>query len=134
MIKWPDHFPEQCPPVHASPVSGNVFRFISRNAPKHKDFVSFFSINPSKDWGDNSCQANGLSVYSSNEVCAKMAKMIPALAKKKLAVAELNSNDGYIANTPSNNTKHHKTLWPLISPENLAEKFSSIPLEVSAND
>ena len=129
MKDWPDHFPAQCPPIDAEPVSGEVFRFVGRNNPKAKDFSTYYELKPEKDWGDQACQARGLSVYRNFEVCKKMSLMIPALAKKKLAVAVLEQGDGNIATTPSRNSKDHNTFWSCLDAEQLYVKFSSVEFE-----
>ncbi len=133
MTKWPDHFPEQCPPGCAEPVSGKVYRFINRTNPKEKDFKSFFELNPGRDWGEKACQARGLSVYKSKDICEQMIDLIPALAKKKLAVAELDPDDGVIAETPSTNSNEHNTLWPLTDKKEMADKFTCLGIEVTVN-
>ncbi|MBE9396776.1 hypothetical protein IOQ59_05805 [Pontibacterium sp. N1Y112] len=133
MKKWPDHFPEQCPPGCAEPVSGKVYRFINRANPKEKDFKSFFELKPDQDWGEKACQARGLSVYKNKNACEQMVDLVPALAKKKLAVAELNSNDGVIAETPSRNSNEHNTLWSSVDKKEMADKFTCLENEVALN-
>lgn len=123
---WPDHYPEKCPPNDAADVSGVVYRFTNRTNPNHRDFLSYYELKPSEDWGRKACQARGLSVYTSEEDCKTAISTVPALKKKKLCVAELGSESGVIAPTPSKNTYNHKTLWPLISANDLAEIFMSI--------
>ncbi|MFB2775608.1 hypothetical protein [Shewanella xiamenensis] len=120
---WPDHYPEKCPPDGAEDVSGVVFRLTNRATPKHKDFLSYYELKPGEDWGQKACQARGLSVYTSEEDCKASISMVPALRKKKICVAELRSESGVIAPTPSKNSYNHKTLWPLISAQDLAEIF-----------
>lgn len=120
---WPDHYPEKCPPGDAEDVSGVVYRFTNRMNPKHKDFLSYYELKPGEDWGKKSCQARGLSVYTSEDDCKAAISMVPALKKKNLCVAELSSESGVIARTPSKDNYNHKTLWPLISAQDLAETF-----------
>lgn len=122
-LMWPDHYPEKCPPDDAENILGVVYRFTNRTNPKHKDFLSYYELKPSEDWGKKACQARGLSVYTSEEDCKAAISMVPALKKKKLCVAELGSETGVIAPTPSKNSYNHKTLWSLVSAQDLAEMF-----------
>lgn len=126
MTAWPEHYPEKCPPDNAVPPSGSLFRFINKTNPKKKDFLSYYELKPEGDWGTKACVSRGLSVYASEIDCAVAAATIPALKKKQLAKAFLPKNSGVIASTPSKNTNNHKTLWPLISAEELAELFSPV--------
>jgi len=123
---WPDHYPEKCPPDDAKSVSGVVYRFTNRTNPKHRDFLSYYELKPGEDWGKKGCQARGLSVFTSEEDCKIAISLVPALKKKKLCVAELASESGVIAHTPSKNNNNHMTLWPLISAQDLAEIFMPI--------
>lgn len=124
---WPNHFPEKCPPTKAENVSGVIYRFTNRANPKYKDFLSYYELKPGEDWGRNACQARGLSVYTSEEDCRTAAAAVPALKKKKLCAAELPTETSVIAPTPSMNNCNHKTLWSLVSAEELSKIF--IPLE-----
>ncbi len=133
MAKWPDHYPEQCPPESAEPVSGKVYRFVNRTNPKERDFKSNYEQRPGTDWGNQGCQARGLSVFRTIEACDDMAEQVPALAKKKLAVANLSQNDGVIAETPSRNSSKHNTLWPLLDAKEMANRFKSVDIEEAAN-
>jgi hypothetical protein len=125
---WPEHYPEKCPPDTATDVSGEVYRFTSKTNPKHKDFLSYYELKPNNDWGKMECQARGLSVYTTKEDCRAAIDTIPALRKKYLCVAELHGEAGVIAETPSQNSNNHKTLWSLFSAEELANLFKSIEL------
>lgn len=129
ILMWPDHYPEKCPPGDAETVSGVVYRFTNKTNPKHRDFLSYYELKPGENWGGKACQARGLSVYTSEEDCKAAISLVPALKKKKLCIAELGSGYGVIAPTPSKNNYNHKTLWPLISAQGLAEIF--MPIETS---
>ena len=123
---WPDHYPEKCPPDDAEDVSGVVYRFTNRINPKHRDFLSYYELKPDEDWGKKACQARGLSIYTSEEDCKAAVSLVPALRKKKLCIAKLGSEFGVIAPTPSKNNYNHKTLWPLVSAQELAEMFMTM--------
>jgi hypothetical protein len=124
MKKWPEHYPEQCPPPSAIPPSGNVFRFTVRTSPKERDFLSYYELKPDEKWGNKACIARGLSVYTSIDDCIAAAAAVPALKKKKISVALLPANSGVIASTPSMNIKNHRTFWPVLEAKELAKLFS----------
>jgi len=133
-MKWPNHYPEQCPPAQAIAVSGKIFRFTGRATPKPRDFRSFYEISPSEDWGSLACNARGLSVFSTKEDCVAAAEVCPALRKKCLCVAELPNTAGLLAETPSKNTQNHKTFWSLLDADKLASLFTSIEAKGGSND
>lgn len=133
MKKWPEHFPKQCPPAHAVSVFGDIYRFTNRVTPNIKYFRTYYEIKLDNDWGDKACQARGFSVYSSQEECNQAALMVPALEKKKIAVAKLNADHGVIANTPSISSNEHKTFWSFIDSEQLTSLFVNYHLQVSSN-
>ncbi len=133
MPAWPEHYPSNCPPESSVPPSGEVFRFTNRKTPKDKDFFSYYLLKPGHNWGADACNSRGLTVYTSEEDCIAAAAAVPALKKKHMAKATLPINSGEIAATHSNNTKNHKTFWPIISPEDLAAIFASVNQEGAAN-
>lgn len=133
MNSWPNHYPEACPPIEAEEVSGKVYRFTNRNNPKHKDFQSHYEQWQGRDWGSKACDARGLSVFSCLEDCDAAAAAVPALRKKKICVAKLPTSSGVLAETPSRNTNNHKTLWPLLSAQELADLFTPINSAVNTN-
>ncbi|MGA8135920.1 MAG: hypothetical protein WCA48_17495 [Pseudomonas gingeri] len=126
MTKWPDHYPEQCPPSCAEAISGTIYRFTNRTNPKLRDFISYYEMDPGKDWGRMACNARGLSVYSTYADCAAAVEAVPALRKKRLCHASLARNSGVMADTPSQNTQNHKTFWSYIGADELASFFTSI--------
>lgn len=132
-VTWPDNYPDKCPPVCAVNVSGKVIRLTNRSNPKSKDFCSYYEQNPNHNWGEQSCQARGLSVYTSEEEYKYAISVVPALKRKKVCIAELSPKDGVIASTPSTNNPRHKTYWPLLSNEQLSEIFKPLNFEEVVN-
>ncbi|WP_147464765.1 MULTISPECIES: hypothetical protein [Pseudomonas syringae group] len=130
MTKWPDHYPEQCPPSCAEAISGTIYRFTNRANPKQRDFISYYDMDPSNDWGRMACNARGLSVYSTYEDCVAAVDAVPALRKKRLCHASLTRDSGVIADTPSQNTQNHKTFWSYVD----AIKLASLFISTDSND
>jgi len=100
-----------CPPEHAEPASGSIFRLVSPRLMKPNDFLSFKERNPGKNYGNKECQSRGISVFLTQEDCDKAKAIVPALRKKDIAVADLQDPIGHLAATPSHNTKNHHTWW-----------------------
>src|SRR5574340_731706 len=107
---WPAHFPIQCPPDHATGLHGTVYRFINGPHPTEWDFLSHYERAPTKLWGD-ACKARGLSVVRTLEDCEIMREGVPALRKKRIAVADISIPVGVVANTPSKTCVGHCTWW-----------------------
>lgn len=133
MYVWPDHFPHSCPPVDAIDVSGPVYRFINGRAPADRDFESHYERNAAKDWDADACVARGLSVLRNWSDCMIMRKAVPALRKKRVAVAMVVSPVGLIAPTPSNSCAGHCTWWRSLAPGQVRPLFSTFqePSEAS---
>ena len=125
MYVWPSHFPPACPPAHASNLAGAVFRFINGTAPADKDFVSYFERDTAKDWGTQACQARGLSVVRTWSDCGLMRKAIPALRKKRVAVAQVSTQIGLVASSPSNSCSGHSTWWRAPPPSEVRSLFQT---------
>lgn len=123
---WPNDFPAQCPPADAMQLSGIVFRFINGRSPTEKDFWSHYERNPVGDWSRNPCIARGLSVVRTTEDCGIMREGIPALRKKEIAVANIDTQVGPIANTPSGNCLGHFTWWRAVPAVEVVALFSKL--------
>lgn len=134
MFVWPPHFPTSCPPAGAIDLKGTVFRFINGRVPVDKDFLSHYEREPDKDWGDDACRARGLSVLRTWADCVQMRKGVPALRKKKLAIAEISTKVGPVATTPSNNCGGHRTWWRHPLPQDVRPLFSTFDEPQEAGD
>lgn len=124
MYSWPDHFPEQCPPAHAVDLSGPAFRFINRRQATEYDFTSHYERQPSGDWAGQECKARGLSVLRTYDDCVIMREAVPALRKKRLAVANVTAQVGLVATTPSANCEGHATWWRSVPIATAMQHFS----------
>lgn len=124
MYVWPSHFPVQCPPTHATELVGVVYRFINQRNLTDWDFSSHYERAPKSDWSNSPCVARGLSVVRSVPDYVAMREAVPALRKKKIAVADVSSTVGLIANTPSNSCKDHCTWWRAPTPAEVRVMFN----------
>lgn len=111
-MTWSQHFPQNCPPQTAIDLNEPIYRLISGNIPKNRDFKSYWLQYPDRNWGEKACQACGLSVHTSLEDCLenynRLKRRIPSM-RKKIAVAKGNDTMGKILNTPSKEDLTHHT-------------------------
>lgn len=114
-MKFPDHFPAECPPPDARLAEGKVYRLVCRTPPTSADFRSWWHMYPGRKWTtDKECEACGLSVLSDkNDALAKLLRRSPYGRKQWVAVAELalTPSCGRLMATPSNNSRCHCTWW-----------------------
>lgn len=132
MSSWPEHYPDQCPPKQAYYHNGELYRFINRSNPVSKDFRSYYDKDPKKDWGEQACQARGLSVVKCALGVKEMRDAIPALRRKKVSKATITSSCGMLANTPSSTSQRHCTWWvpvSIVDPERLFVAANESELE-----
>lgn len=126
MYTWPAHFPSQCPPEDATEMAGRIFRLISADGPKEFDFKSHYERAPTAGRTGSECLAQGLSVLLSYQDCEILKEAVPALRKKLVAQANLESGVGLIGNTPTNNCAGHCTWWRSITVEEACALFTPI--------
>jgi hypothetical protein len=122
-----------CPPVGAIELAGTVYRFINGRGPVDNDFMSHYERSPKTEWGGNACKARGLSIVRTWADCSLMRAGVPALRKKRIAVAEVTTTVGLVANTPSQSCAGHCTWWRNPSPEQVRPLFAMFdePSEVA---
>lgn len=106
-MKFPAHFPEQCPPEMASDAEGELFRFVDNSPPKASDFFSYHLLGKKYDEAKH-CEACGLSVLVSEDDVRQFLKAIPFFRKKHVARGTVAPDWGKIA--PTGRFSHH-TWW-----------------------
>lgn len=106
-MQWPDFFPDECPPDNSESATGIVFRLISGNKPKEKDFLSYRELYPSKKFKLPECRVCSLSVYKLADDIERLKRRVPATRKKKLSKGSLSSKYGKIKHTPTQGDSHH---------------------------
>lgn len=126
VYSWPDHYPQSCPPSEAIDLNGTVYRFINGANPAERDFQSHYERQPDKDWGAEACKARGLSVLRTPADCGEMRKAIPALRKKRVAMATVTTPVGLIATTPSHSCDGHSTWWRALQPSEVVGLFTTV--------
>ena len=113
-MKWPEFFPESCPPQDSSDATGGVYRLINGSTPGKRDFKSYREINPSKPYEVPECQVCSLSVYTDKAGIIQLKNRVPATRKKSVSYGELNASYGKIKHTPYKGDSHH-SWW--VTPE-----------------
>jgi hypothetical protein len=114
-LRWPDFFPDDCPPDDAEPASGEVYRITGRRNPKNRDFLSYREQRgPDAEFSQPECIVCGLSVYRDIEDISRMRlrrRRVPKL-RKRLYIAKglLNPSLGKIKATGHHEKSHH-TWW-----------------------
>lgn len=110
-MDWPKYFPDRCPPADAGTPDGIVYRFVRNNPPVDADFVSVHLERPNEDFGDELCEACGLSVYTVREDALRAWKRVPGMRKRHIAEGSLHGVQGRFKPTPRGNTPSHSTWW-----------------------
>lgn len=79
--RYPEYFPENCPPDDANTNEKQLFRFCMGDTPEELDFISYYQKFPEKYKKD--VNAYGLSVLQSRDDCLRAYRKFPYLRKYK---------------------------------------------------
>ncbi len=113
-LKWPDYYPEDCPPEDAKPTSGIVYRLVKQDPVQQEEFIPLI-IENSKRFENKPnaqiCIGCGISVCKGMQDILKLQRSSGKMRKRQIAEGELNSTLGVIKHTPSRNYKTHHTWW-----------------------
>jgi len=113
-MKWPEYFPEDCPPEDAEATTRTLFRFADKFPLGERDRKSKREINPDKEpFGDKEleCKACGLSLFSDLEAMREMMKRVKGFRQSRIIRCHITENDGLLKETPGMQNKSHCTLW-----------------------
>lgn len=110
MLKWPDYFPEKCPPSDAESANGRFLRLVRNSPPQPTDFAPWRIENPNGNVSDE-CKACGVSVLRDIADVQRLRKRVPGHRKKLIAVGTLTPELGLIKHTPSRSAKSHHSWW-----------------------
>ena len=100
--------PENCPPVTAVDVSGDVYRFVRNDPPVYDDMKSWEDEGRNPGQGDP-CGRCALSVLTRADEISLALKAIPFFRRLKVAKAALNPEHGKVCQAG----KHpwHYNIW-----------------------
>ncbi len=108
--KFPDWFPENCPPADAFCEKLKVYRLAFNKKLKKKDFLPNVKLYPKNKRYKNNILAYGISVFEDIQDMKDMKRKIPGLKKMKYNIVGYTIEEyGLIKHTPNNNS--HITWW-----------------------
>lgn len=107
-MKFPDNWPDDCPPADAEAANGNYFRVGKNNPPVADDFKSHAErgIAPSA----NPCMRAGLSLLRSTDDATHQTNLFPKLGKL-IFCGSLSAEHGKTKLT-GGKLPTHTTWWP----------------------
>lgn len=119
---YPTTISYQCPPKEANNYVGTLYRYTTKSnavtaadykySLERKTFTEKFSDEP-----EILCKGGGLSSFTSIEAAEasldKLKKNSPVARKKFKGIykIDIDSNDGALKDTPTNNSRLHHTWW-----------------------
>lgn len=118
MNKWPNYFPEQCPPVDARNDNIQVFRLVDGAPLSAKDFRPTVIEQPHRAFeADKLCAACGVSVFRNVQDVIKKRSRFKPLRSKKIALGSITEVDGLVLETfePTHMTWWLQTATPHIN-------------------
>lgn len=110
VIRWPDHYPQGCPPADAQEGNGDVFRLVRTDPPANTDFVSKYIEIPRKVWGGHECQSRGLSVFRVMADAVRLRDEVAGMRNRKIAKASITWGKIKLTTNEKKPDSHH-TWW-----------------------
>lgn len=107
--RYPDYFPNNCPPQNAVAHKKTLFRFCKNAEPVESDFESYYLKKPEKY--KDKINAYGLSVLGSKEDCSSAVRKSPYLRVEYISFGDTDENIGCYLNTPNKKNPGHITWW-----------------------
>jgi hypothetical protein len=104
--KWPDYFPDCCPPETALASEYTVYRLVKHNPPNDNDFIPYRISKDPTYWKNRECEACGVSVFSLIEDANKL-QLLPAYKKCLIAQGRITPESGKWSYTG----KHSHITW-----------------------
>ncbi|MCI6058627.1 MAG: hypothetical protein MR701_02090 [Clostridiales bacterium] len=105
-MKFPNYFPEGCPPKDAISKEEVVYRVCKNDPITRKDFASYYELGK----GKHDVKHYGVSVFS-NCGEAKTICLMPNHRQEFVAKGKTVEECGVIKATPSNKNSSHITWW-----------------------
>lgn len=102
MPRYPEDYPENCPPIVGDHFPEKCFRLIPRStACKRKDFLSTYDCNGHvyKD-GIDKCGQRSISVFSDKTDAFNVVLQHPKIQQKYVATLKIGFEDGVFKPTP----------------------------------
>jgi hypothetical protein len=107
-MKFPDDWPEGCPPEDAEPAAGQVFRLVKSNPHSAADFASHHELGTLPK--GPACLRCGLSIFRTREDADHQHRAYPKLGRH-VASGMLEAKHG-VAKPTQGRQPTHTTWWP----------------------
>lgn len=117
-MRYPKHYPAQCPPADAAETSGTFYRLIKGDTPEPDEFLPFWltkGAESQKRWKKNGkdCVSCGLSI--SANIGNLKDRISPSTRYRKIVKVTLDAGMGKIKSTPNHTDASHHTWWVPVS-------------------
>lgn len=109
-MKWPEFYPENCPPEDAEPASGTVYRLVRHDPPQAEDFKTPWEEYPGR-FPEPTIENCGLSVHTDLHDSERLKDRVPQFRKRQIAEGILNPKLGMIQHTPLPEDESHHDWW-----------------------
>jgi hypothetical protein len=111
-MKWPDHFPENCPPEDAETSDATVYMLVSSPI-SSTDFQTLIERMPNKKFPtpELHCQSCGLSVFEDIRHVERVRRRVRRLRNRVIGQGKLTPETGVIKPTHSQFGNSHRTWW-----------------------
>ncbi|RDU37295.1 hypothetical protein DRW41_05430 [Neobacillus piezotolerans] len=117
--KFPDYYPECCPPIKSINGDLTVYRIIESNTIKPREFISIGEKK--KKYFSPTCNNFGISLLTDPadlHIAKNFFASISMEKKNKVAVGNITQDSGLYAYEPSNNVgKSHINWWTYLDVE-----------------
>lgn len=120
--EWPAHFPADCPPKNAAPISQPVFRFVESDPPIPADFESYLEKGIGE--GQPDCLRAALSCFLDKNYPIELRRVSKLWRRHHIATASLTAQDGVIKQTGKK--PEHYSLWLRAAALSNATKLFSV--------
>ena len=113
-LKFPTHYPKNCPPKDADDAHGIVYRLVDCDPPQKHNFKSVYELTGKKKRLTPNQKNCGLSVQRSIKDIKKLKEnkaLVRGLRKRLIARGKLNPALGKIKHTGNNKSPSHHTWW-----------------------
>jgi hypothetical protein len=107
LVKFPSHYPADCPPADSKDASVELFRFVKNTPPLPSDFTPVKWKSADAD----PCNMCGLSVLVTIDDVKHARDTCPWFRKQKVAKARLSPEWGKYRQTMSVKVQNHHTWW-----------------------
>ena len=115
LLRWPEDFPEDCPPEEADLANGVFYYIVKANPPRSSDFIPLYHRNRGlamrrvRNGIVTECQTMGLSIFADQSDALARARQYPEIGDR-IAQLALGPDAGKILSTPRDGDSHH-TWW-----------------------